>query len=83
MVHGDFRMLYREDEDIFAYTRRLDKKIWLIVCNFTCKSKRFTVPLEHINEARLIIANYTDFKVQLPEIKLRPYEAVVLEMHNN
>ncbi|MRM90686.1 alpha-glucosidase [Faecalicatena contorta] len=83
MVHGDFRMLCREDEDIFAYTRRLDKKIWLIVCNFTCKSKRFTVPLEHINEARLIIANYTDFKVQLPEIKLRPYETVVLEMHNN
>lgn len=81
IVDGDFRMLCEKDEDIFAYTRSLADKTWLIACNFSCYNRKFTIPLEHFDDPGVIIANYTDFTVQSSVIELRPYEAVVLEIH--
>ena len=69
---GSFRLLLPEDEQIFAYTRDLDKAHLLVVCNFTDAYVDFEVP-ENFHGSRLLLSNY---KTDHPG--LRPYEAAML-----
>ncbi|OYO87845.1 glucohydrolase, partial [Lachnotalea glycerini] len=75
IVYGDFQLLYEEDEDIFAYTRTLEKnktfEKLLVVCNFHDKER--TVNMEELKQKKqLLISNYELVK---EEHLLRPYEA--------
>ena len=69
---GSFTLLDPEDEQVFAYTRDLDNRHLLVVCNFTDKQLPYEVPEEYFG-SRLLISNYAD-----PAPGLRPYEAVML-----
>ena len=46
IVYGEFEPLYREDEQIFAYTRKQDQEKLLTVCNFSDKNAEVEVPEE-------------------------------------
>lgn len=75
IVYGDFQLLFEEDEDIFAYTRTLEKnktfEKLLVVCNFHDKER--TVNMEELKQKKqLLISNYELVK---EEHLLRPYEA--------
>lgn len=68
---GKFRMLCKEDESVFAYTRENEDFQLLVICNFYDKTVRN--PLEEPEaSAKLLISNYP--KVGGNAV-LQPYEA--------
>lgn len=70
-VEGDFRMMFAEDENIFAYTREDKDTQLLVVCNFY--GETVNCPLEDsVKDMKLLISNYKEFAQMTI---LRPYEA--------
>ena len=76
IVYGEFEPLYREDEQIFAYTRKGDQEKLLTVCNFSDKNAEVEVP-EEFKDAECLITNLGR-KVFEAKTVLKPYEAFVL-----
>ena len=76
IVYGDFEALCRDDDKIFAYTRKLDQKKLLTVCNFSNQDAEMEIP-EEFAGAQCLITNLgrTVFD---RNFVLRPYEAFVL-----
>lgn len=73
---GDFRMLLKEDEAIFAYTRNSPKGQLLVACNFY--GKDVECPLEEPwASMELLASSYQEPPQLLPGggLALRPYEA--------
>ncbi|WP_347007006.1 glycoside hydrolase family 13 protein [Coprococcus comes] len=76
IVYGEFEPLYREDEQIFAYTRKQDQEKLLTVCNFSDKNAEVEVP-EKFKGAECLITNLGRKEFE-GKIVLNPYEAFVL-----
>ena len=76
IVYGEFEPLYREDEQIFAYTRKQDQGKLLTVCNFSDKNAEVEVP-EEFKGAECLITNLGRKEFE-GKIVLNPYEAFVL-----
>jgi oligo-1,6-glucosidase len=71
---GDFAMLLPEHDDVYAFTRTLDDRMLLVVCNVSATPYRLTELLPQARNGRLVLGNLPD---EDPEI-LRPWEARVL-----
>ncbi len=70
-MEGNFQMLLKEDEAIFAYVREDDTAELLVVCNFF--DKTVSCPLEErMASMKLLIGNYKETSQMTI---LRPYEA--------
>ena len=70
-VDGEFRMLLKEDENIFAYTRTDSGSQLLVVCNFY--DKTIDISLKELDNAgELLVCSYKDAG---QTTVLRPYEA--------
>ncbi|MCP1188863.1 alpha-glucosidase [Priestia flexa] len=78
-VYGTYDLLLENHPAIYAYTRTLDDKKAIIICNVSSKEQEFKLPKEvKTNEEELLIHNYqvaTEETVQ--EFTLRPYETRV------
>ncbi|MCA1201440.1 glycoside hydrolase family 13 protein [Priestia flexa] len=78
-VYGTYDLLLENHPAIYAYTRTLDDKKAIIICNVSSKEQEFKLPKEvKTNEDELLIHNYqvaTEETVQ--EFTLRPYETRV------
>lgn len=68
---GEYRMLFKADEDIFAYTRTYGTERLLVVANFHEKPKSFQIPWKNY---QVLAHNYMDSPID----ELRPYEAYML-----
>ncbi len=84
IVYGKYEALLEDDERIYAYTRTLDGERLLVVLNFFGEEADFSLPEKiRCESAELLIGNYghgagRDWR----SLKLRPYEAVVLRLHD-
>ena len=68
---GWFELLDADNEKVFAYTRDMEGKHLLVVCNFTAESQDWKLPWNYLG-AKKLIGNYPDeFEI------LRPYEAYI------
>ena len=76
VVHGHFRLLEPESEELFVYERELDGQRMLVVCNFCDHDVAYQVPEEYGTAALVEVAcNYAD----APRAGVvRPYEAYAL-----
>ncbi len=77
IVYGEFEPLYREDDQIFAYTRRQDEEKLLTVCNFSDKNAECRSSGRIRRFPECLITNL-DRKVFEGKIVLKPYEAFVV-----
>lgn len=77
IVYGNFELLLPEDEDIFMYTRVLEKEKLLVICNFS-KNERVVKLPDGFEAGDILITNYENPEIS-DELKLRPYEAIVIE----
>lgn len=77
IVYGNFELLLPEDEDIFMYTRVLEKEKLLVICNFS-KNERVVKLPDGFEAGDILITNYENLEIS-DELKLRPYEAIVIE----
>jgi oligo-1,6-glucosidase len=82
--YGNFQLLNPEDESTFAYTRTLNGKVWLVICNFTEKQVQFQLPNSFINQTvHTMISNTEDLRFSnLKDIELGPFDAFVFEIAN-
>lgn len=75
-IYGVYDLILPEDKKIYAYTRKLDGEILLVVCNFTKDDAAYRLPDELRIRAWIpLINNYDDYEPG----KLQPYQAVVLK----
>lgn len=77
MVYGDFKMLEIENSELFVYTRSLENQKLLVICNFSKKETGYLIPDEFKN-AKVMLSNYSAVNDLSGNVKIRPYEAVVL-----
>ena len=76
VVHGHFRLLEPESEELFVYERELDDQRMLVVCNFCDHDVAYAVPEAYEGAVRVEAAcNYDD--APTPGV-VRPYEAFAL-----
>ena len=78
IVYGNYELLLPEDENIFAYTRSLDGKKLLTVCNFSKSEQKFD--FSGYENAKVLISNYN--RDARKDGILKPYEATVLLLEN-
>src|SRR5690606_12440256 len=71
ITHGNFELQYREDDELFAYTRSWNDELLTVYCNFSDQPKAAARPEGHV-----LIGNYSADAGE-GDILLRPYEAVV------
>lgn len=77
IVYGHYELLMPEDENLFVYTRSLDNEKLLVICNFTEEETVFSMPDEFTGK-KVLVGNYKEQEAA-PSIRLRPYEALVIE----
>lgn len=81
IVYGDVKLIYPENESIFAYTRNLDDEQLMVVLNFYENEIDFKIPDNiDIDKLEIILSNYKDKIIKNETINLRPYEAIVYKV---
>ncbi len=76
MVYGRYEPMLEDSEELFVFTRTLDDKKLLAVCNFTDQDTGFTIPEEFVGSSCLIANMEDDYNKAV--MTLKPYEAFVL-----
>ncbi|QIH23418.1 alpha-glucosidase [Lactobacillus iners] len=84
MIDGEFRPLYINDSEIYAFIRELSGHKKLIVCSLCAYNKKFEVPKNVGNISKVILSNYEkdikDININDRMIYLKPYEGVVVSL---
>ncbi|WP_282021131.1 glycoside hydrolase family 13 protein [Planomicrobium okeanokoites] len=71
ITYGNFMLLHREDENVFAYTREISGEKLTVYCNFSARHIEFPMP-----QGELLIQNYEKLE-STGKLILRPYETAV------
>lgn len=71
ITHGNFKLLHRDDKEVFAYEREFEKEKLTVYCNFSDNERHFAQP-----DGELLIHNYECLQ-NTDEWVLRPYETAV------
>lgn len=71
---GDFKLLYEDHPEVFAYERTYQDQKLIVLCNFY---DRDVTIHDHITFDSVLISNQLDINID-KKINLRPYEAIVL-----
>ncbi|HGF8321659.1 TPA: alpha-glucosidase [Enterococcus faecium] len=77
IVWGDYELVEKTPEHVFAYSRIYEDQQWLVICNMSSEKQTFTVPREAL---RVIVSNYPLKQLPDGKVDLRSYEAFVLEV---
>jgi glycosidase len=79
-VYGNFEMVDRDNQEIFAYTRHYGKQQALVVCNWTEKAVVWEPAAHGMGKVKEVLLNSYGVREKYIDEKwtLRPYEAVVL-----
>jgi len=81
IVYGDYTLILEDNNDIYAYTRKLKEETLLVICNFSENLAKFALP-NNIKYAHkeLLISNYIIKFDAIEKIELKPYETRVYLM---
>ena len=76
---GSFKMILKEDKNVFAYLREYKNQKLIVLNNFYAKEAEIELDknLLEAKEIKLIISNYEEEKDLSSNIKLKPYESLV------
>jgi len=76
LVYGKFTLIDKNNPDVFAFTRELNEKKFLVMLNFRSKPVAVNTLID-VRKAKLLISNYKSAAVNGA---LQPYEAVIYEL---
>lgn len=77
-VHGAYKEHYAKSKKVYCYEMSLDKTKALVVCSFSKKKLSFKAPKGFsLEDAELVLQNYSEAETSGNEFTLRPYEARV------
>ena len=83
-VYGDFTLLDKPNQEVFAYTRQYGDQKALVVCHWTEKTTQWDAAANGISEVKEVLLNTYEgadkafARFSGDKWTLRPYEAVVL-----
>ncbi|MDO6850057.1 alpha-glucosidase [Priestia megaterium] len=79
LVYGTYKLLAEEDSAIYAYTRTLESKKAVVICNMSPNNQTFEFPSESsFTNIEVLIHNYPlDTNETLKKCTLHPYETRV------
>ena len=79
LVDGDYTPILEENETLIAYTRSLDKTVWVILHNFS--SELCQVRLDRGNlKGTIILSNYGRAGMVEDMVVLEPYETIIFSV---
>ncbi len=76
LVYGKYTLLDKNNPDVYAYTRTLNEKTFLILLNFKSKKAIINTGLD-FSKAKTIISNYNE---PVANNTLQPYQAIIYEL---
>ncbi|MEO2051171.1 MAG: alpha-glucosidase [Allomuricauda sp.] len=80
LVYGNYELLMPEHPTVYAYTRTMDDTKLLVLLNFSKESS--TVSLDEAWAASpILINNYNDLDIIDNSLKLKPFQAVILNIN--
>ncbi len=85
LVYGSYKLLDRENPNVYAYTRSLGNKKVLVLLNFSTASSTFNLPPGNGKTAEAFINNKSTLAIKKKgdntSFVLQPYQAVVLRLN--
>ncbi len=83
VTNGDYELLLPDHPQLFAYVRSNEAEKLIVVNNFYETHISFELP-KHIEiegyTQNMLLSNYSDSKMDLEKIELRPYESIVFHL---
>jgi oligo-1,6-glucosidase len=81
-IYGDYKSILNDNEQIYAYIRKLDDECLLVMLNFYESNTVFNLPDDiRYNKKKLLISNYKVDELQdINNINLKSYEARVYKL---
>ncbi len=76
LVYGKYTVLDKNNPDVFAYTREMDGKKFLVLLNFTSKEATAKTGVD-ISKGKVLVNNYG---AATASETLKPYEASIVEL---
>ena len=76
LVYGKYTLLDKDNPSVYAYTRELDGKKFLVLLNFTAKEATVKTGI-NISKGKVLIDSYN---ASAASETLKPYEAMVIEV---
>ena len=76
LVHGKYTLVDKDNPDVYAYTREMDGKKFLVLLNFKDKPAKAVTGID-VSKVKVLIGNYTAVSA---DGTLKPYEAVIYEL---
>lgn len=80
LVYGDYELVQKEHEQVYAYTRTLEDEKMLVLLNFSPEDAEIDLA-EYDGLEEVLINNYNSLFVQENLVSLRPYQAVIFALH--
>ncbi|MGP4107522.1 alpha,alpha-phosphotrehalase [Virgibacillus sp. L01] len=77
ITYGDYQLLLKDDDRVFAYQRNWNNETLLVISNFYGKEVTAHIDLEEYGNIKMLLSNYPDTDQTFDQFKLRPYESVV------
>lgn len=83
LTDGDYELISEDDETIFAFVRKTENEMLLVINNFYGKNTTFSLPvtlnIDGLSNG-VLLSNYEDSAPLGKEIQLRPYESIVYHL---
>jgi oligo-1,6-glucosidase len=76
LIYGDYTVVDESNPSVYAYTRKLDNKTFLIALNFTKDPAMLNTYISFV-KSKVVFSNYKD---KSASALLRPYEATIYEL---
>ncbi|PTX42340.1 oligo-1,6-glucosidase [Christiangramia gaetbulicola] len=76
LVYGDYELLFTENKNVYAYTRKLNEKKMLILLNFSTENTSIEIS-EKLKDLKLVINNLSDVELEDSKVTLKPYQALI------
>ncbi|ULQ57876.1 alpha-glucosidase [Flavihumibacter rivuli] len=82
MVYGSYRLLDKDNPNVYAYLREWEGKRYLVLLNFSKENTQANAGID-LSNYRIILSNYNSTNLSLKQnswVNLRPYEALVVQL---
>ena len=71
IIEGKFELLYKNNPNLFIYTRSLNDQQLLVICSFS--KKEVKCPIKDLSGYQLLLSNYHEQKDILQPFECRVY----------
>ncbi len=82
LMYGNYDLVQEQHPDVYAYTRTLDEKCVLILCNLTKEQTTINLESMPVSSDQLLLANIpVEEHATLTNLKLKPFEARIYSLN--